>query len=191
MHAGAAVRWFAGLPFTPAIVDSGDRAGCCRWMCSFAQRSVGSTCAADRSRRRRDRHVSDTRSGEDHRSATSDRGRATGLRLATRSRRREPARKTGRAFRYPLPLKRDPRPIGADRSAFAEPRLPPDSDEATLDAIAANGKPLTLPEAISLAFANQPRLRAQLETIGRPGARADRILGVPAARGWRLQRGRV
>ncbi len=43
--------------------------------------------------------------------------------------------------------------------------LPGDSDEATLDAIAANGKPLTLPEATDLAFRSQPRLRAQMESI--------------------------
>ncbi|MGP0063947.1 MAG: TolC family protein [Isosphaeraceae bacterium] len=43
--------------------------------------------------------------------------------------------------------------------------LPSDSDEATLDAIAANGKSLTLPEAITLAFRFQPRLHAQLESI--------------------------
>jgi outer membrane protein TolC len=43
--------------------------------------------------------------------------------------------------------------------------LPGDSDEATLDAIAASGQPLTLPEAIDLAFRSQPRLRAQLESI--------------------------
>jgi outer membrane protein TolC len=45
------------------------------------------------------------------------------------------------------------------------PSLPADSDEAALDAIAASGKPLTLPEAIETAFRFQPRLRAQLETI--------------------------
>ena len=43
--------------------------------------------------------------------------------------------------------------------------LPSDSDEASLDAIAANGKPLTLAEAIDLAFRSQPRLRAQIESI--------------------------
>jgi outer membrane protein TolC len=43
--------------------------------------------------------------------------------------------------------------------------LPSDSDEATLDAIAASGKSLTLLEAIDLAFRYQPRLRAQLESI--------------------------
>ncbi len=43
--------------------------------------------------------------------------------------------------------------------------LPTDSDEATLDALAASGKPLALPEAIDLAFHTQPRLRAQLESI--------------------------
>jgi outer membrane protein TolC len=43
--------------------------------------------------------------------------------------------------------------------------LPSDSDEAALDAIAAAGNPLTLPEAIELAFRYQPRLHAQLEVI--------------------------
>jgi outer membrane protein TolC len=43
--------------------------------------------------------------------------------------------------------------------------LPGDSDEATLDAIAATGKVVTLPDAVKLAFHHQPRLRAQLETI--------------------------
>jgi len=71
----------------------------------------------------------------------------------------------GASVALPAAIERDPGPIGADRSALAEPRLPPDSDEAALDSIAANGKPMTLPEAISLALANQPRLRAQLETI--------------------------
>jgi outer membrane protein TolC len=43
--------------------------------------------------------------------------------------------------------------------------LPVDSDQATLDALAATGKPLALPEAVELAFRSQPRLRAQLESI--------------------------
>jgi len=43
--------------------------------------------------------------------------------------------------------------------------LPSDSDQATLEAIAASGKPLTVSEAIDVAFRSQPRLRAQLETI--------------------------
>jgi outer membrane protein TolC len=43
--------------------------------------------------------------------------------------------------------------------------LPFDPDAAALDAVAATGKPLTLPEAIALAFRAQPRLRAQLESI--------------------------
>ena len=54
-------------------------------------------------------------------------------------------------------------PTGRPRRASTS--LPSDSDEATLDAIAATGKPLTLPEAIDLAFRSQPRLRAQLESI--------------------------
>jgi outer membrane protein TolC len=43
--------------------------------------------------------------------------------------------------------------------------LPSDSDEATLDAIAATDKTVTLDEAVALAFRYQPRLRAQLESI--------------------------
>ena len=43
--------------------------------------------------------------------------------------------------------------------------LPSDSDDAALDAIAANGQPLALPDAIKYAFRLQPRLRAQLEVI--------------------------
>jgi outer membrane protein len=43
--------------------------------------------------------------------------------------------------------------------------LPSDSDEATLDAIAATDKMVTLDEAVALAFRYQPRLRAQLESI--------------------------
>jgi outer membrane protein TolC len=43
--------------------------------------------------------------------------------------------------------------------------LPSDSDEATLDAIAATDQTVTLDEAVVLAFRYQPRLRAQLESI--------------------------
>src|SRR5262249_37218807 len=53
----------------------------------------------------------------------------------------------------------------ADRASSPGTSLPSDSDEATLDAIAARGQPLTLPEAIDLAFRTQPRLRAQIESI--------------------------
>src|SRR5262249_9343295 len=52
-----------------------------------------------------------------------------------------------------------------DRPAPPATALPGDSDEAALDAIAATGNPLTLPESIDLAFRSQPRLRAQLESI--------------------------
>jgi outer membrane protein TolC len=66
----------------------------------------------------------------------------------------------------PLPpaIGEPPRRANADQSLPA-PALPSDSDEAALDAIAASGKPLTLPEAIDMAFRFQPHLRAQLETI--------------------------
>src|SRR5271157_5238615 len=52
----------------------------------------------------------------------------------------------------------------SDHSSPA-PSLPSDSDQATLEAIAASGKPLTVSEAIDVAFRAQPRLRAQLENI--------------------------
>ena len=43
--------------------------------------------------------------------------------------------------------------------------LPSDSDEATLDAIAATDKTVTVEEAVAMAFRYQPRLHAQLESI--------------------------
>ena len=67
----------------------------------------------------------------------------------------------------PLPpaIEGPPRRSDSDRPSSPATSLPSDSDEATLDAIAATGKPLTLAEAIDLAFRSQPRLRAQLESI--------------------------
>ena len=67
----------------------------------------------------------------------------------------------------PLPpaLEGTPRRADSDRPPSPAMSLPSDSDEATLDAIAAAGQPLTLPEAVELAFRTQPRLRAQVETI--------------------------
>jgi outer membrane protein TolC len=66
----------------------------------------------------------------------------------------------------PLPpaIGEPPQRANSDRSPTA-PALPSDSDETALDAITASGKPLTLPEAIEMAFRFQPQLRAQLETI--------------------------
>ena len=75
-----------------------------------------------------------------------------------------PARGAIEPIRYPLPSQSLHGGRIADRSP-PPPSLPSDSDEAALDAIAASGKPLTLPEAIETAFRFQPRLRAQLETI--------------------------
>jgi outer membrane protein len=46
-------------------------------------------------------------------------------------------------------------------------------ESAELDAIAASGRPLSLPEAIALAFRHQPRLRAQLETISQARGRQE------------------
>ena len=56
-----------------------------------------------------------------------------------------------------------PRPPG--------PSSPANPDAAELDAIAAAGRPLTLPEAIGMAFRYQPRLRAQLEGIAQARGR--------------------
>jgi outer membrane protein len=67
----------------------------------------------------------------------------------------------------PLPpaIAGPPRRSDSDRLSSPATSLPSDSDEATLDAIASNGKPLTLSAAIDLAYRSQPRLRAQLESI--------------------------
>jgi outer membrane protein TolC len=65
----------------------------------------------------------------------------------------------------PPPIEFVPARAGSEQPAPEAALLPPDSDEAALDAIAANGKPVSLQDAISLSFAHQPRLRAQLETI--------------------------
>jgi outer membrane protein TolC len=75
--------------------------------------------------------------------------------------------RTGNDRTTPLPpaLAGPPHRSGSDPPSSPTTSLPSDSDEATLDAIAANGKPLTLPAAIGLAYRAQPRLRAQLENI--------------------------
>jgi outer membrane protein len=67
----------------------------------------------------------------------------------------------------PLPpaLVGPPSRLDSDRPSSPATSLPSDSNEAALDAIAATGKPLALPEAINLALRLQPRLRAQLENI--------------------------
>ena len=58
-----------------------------------------------------------------------------------------------------------PRSLDSDRVAASGPSLPADSDNAALDAITANGQPLSLSDAVRQAFRLQPRLRAQLEHI--------------------------
>jgi outer membrane protein TolC len=67
----------------------------------------------------------------------------------------------------PLPpaIAGPPPHVDAGQEPLLGASLPSDSDEATLDAIAASGNPLTLAEAVELAFRYQPRLRAQLESI--------------------------
>jgi outer membrane protein TolC len=70
-----------------------------------------------------------------------------------------------RAGPLPPAIEAPPRRLDSDQPPSPATSLPSDSDEATLDAIAASGRPLTLPEAIDLAFRTQPRLRAQVESI--------------------------
>lgn len=69
-----------------------------------------------------------------------------------------------RSSAIPPAIVEPPQRRNSDHSSPA-PSLPSDSDQATLEAIAASGKPLTVSEAIDVAFRAQPRLRAQLETI--------------------------
>jgi outer membrane protein TolC len=74
-------------------------------------------------------------------------------------------REDGQAAPLPPAIIPPPRRVNSDRGGANGASLPSDSDEAVLDAIAASGKPLSLPEAIQQAFRLQPRLRAQLEHI--------------------------
>jgi outer membrane protein TolC len=53
------------------------------------------------------------------------------------------------------------------------PSPPATPDAAELDAITASGRPLTLAEAIDLAFRLQPRLRVQLESIAQARGRQE------------------
>ena len=70
-----------------------------------------------------------------------------------------------RSSALPPALVGPPRRLDSDGAQPTATSLPNDSDDATLDAISTNGKPVSLPEAIKLAFRHQPRLRAQLESI--------------------------
>ena len=67
--------------------------------------------------------------------------------------------------RLPAALDRPSALPDSNRPSTPAMSLPQDSDEASLDEIAATGKPVTLPEAIKLAFRYQPRLRAQVENV--------------------------
>jgi outer membrane protein TolC len=77
----------------------------------------------------------------------------------------EASTENARSTPLPPPLEGPPSRLNSDRPSSSVRTLPSDSDEATLDAITATGKPLTVPEAIDLAYRFQPRLRAQLEGI--------------------------
>src|SRR5262249_10910937 len=70
-----------------------------------------------------------------------------------------------RAGPLPSAIEAPPRRLDSDQPSAPGTALRSASDEAPLAAIAASGKPLTLPDAIDLAFRTQPRLRAQVESI--------------------------
>ncbi len=78
---------------------------------------------------------------------------------------RQSSSEDGRSPSLPAAIEGLPARVESGRPTPAAPLLPPDSDEAALEAITASGKPLTLPEAIEAAFRFQPRLRSQLENI--------------------------
>jgi len=66
----------------------------------------------------------------------------------------------------PLPVPATPPSSAVSLAPASTPAtLPSDSDDAALDAIVAEGKPVSLAEAIHMAFRFQPRLHAQLESI--------------------------
>jgi outer membrane protein TolC len=66
----------------------------------------------------------------------------------------------------PLPVPATP-PMSSvsDGASSTAAQLPADSDEGALEAVIASGQPLTVPDAIRMAFRLQPRLQAQLESI--------------------------
>jgi outer membrane protein len=72
--------------------------------------------------------------------------------------------------RSPVPvLEQSLRPADAVDSAQAKPTAPPQGHEAGCEP----GQPLTLPDALALAFRLQPRLRASLESIRQAQGRED------------------
>jgi hypothetical protein len=94
----------------------------------------------------------------------------------------------------PLPPAIEGPPPGGDRDRSPSPAISSarDPDEAALDAVAATGEPLALPEAIQLAFRSQPRLRAQArEHRAGAGPPGDRGIDLPADRRGVRERGRV
>lgn len=72
-----------------------------------------------------------------------------------------------RSNELPLAIEGEGNKLEAKRSSSDASLAPSDSDEAALEAIAASGRPLTLPEAISLAFHHQPRLRTSSRALPR------------------------
>jgi outer membrane protein TolC len=58
-----------------------------------------------------------------------------------------------------------PATVESGPGSSAPVTLPNDSDDGALDAVVASGRPLSLPEAIQMAYRFQPRLHAQLESI--------------------------
>ena len=159
----ASIRSISHLPRRPlpTLVDRARPGG---RLCSFADRSPRyprSTGHAGRSRRA---EVDEPNRGQRRRPAQDGCDGAAGRRLATSARGGDPLGErsipsaTTSHRRASTRGDRDRSPSPAISSAR-------DPDEAALDAVAATGEPLALPEAIHLAFRYQPRLRAQLESI--------------------------
>jgi outer membrane protein TolC len=153
-HGSRAIRrqsWLIGLVFT---------IGCAHSQSDLQNRLARRVVQAD---------VGAVRSTSPPEPKTSDRATSdTRVRLATASQpgqANEARIENDRSGPVPPALEGSPRRSDPDQPPSPATSLPSDSDVATLDAIAATGKPLTLPEATDLAFRLQPRLRAQLESI--------------------------
>ena len=160
-------------------------------MCQFAHRSPGPPCSAGHAGRSRCRSADEPASTE---------GQSAGRRRTRRCSRplpRNPVKELRRrnerrsiGFRYHqhskgLPVARIP--TGRPTPKWS---LPNDSDQATLDAIAATGKPLTLAEAVDTGLPLSTSVACPArDHRSSPRAAADRVFDVPADRGRELRRG--
>jgi outer membrane protein len=129
---------------------------------NLARRVMPVETGADRSTSRAEVQAADqsTKDAMVRPAAASHPEQAPELRQAPATR-----RATDRSF-APLPVPATPPASAASGPANSTPvALPADSDEAALEAVVASGQPLSVPDAIRMAFRFQPRLRAQLESI--------------------------